>query len=635
MCGNVPFPIVTFTEKEGDFSFSTENFTFSGGKPVLQTGGKTFFPRNWKRIRSNDEKESFTGSTSQGKWYFSIESTPEKIVFSLSIDLKKPLQDFSLLYMEKGKIHFVDHVASIGMRSSENCSFLQAGKGKKSFTAMNTLFTARGEEMFFSYPLAPDFLPESSGIFTGNRVRELSSGIQVHNSALTHIAAAPLTVAFGDGFQLLSAYGEKNVTEKKSFPEKAPCGWNSWDYYRWTITEDVILENAEFIAKDPVLSRHVKKIVIDDGWQYCYGEWEPNGLFPSGMDTLARKIRKMGFTPGLWIAPFVVEPHARIAQVGYDMLARTENGLPGMFFNCMERQGFLLDPTIAKTRKFWQELFRKYADMGYGYFKLDFLAPLYKVPHFANENIPRARLHDLMFSTVKEAIGPEKEIMACGYLRGCGNKHINAARIGNDIHANWNAIKANTPSLAALYWANKKLWINDPDFALCRTVDGQKDKDVNLLRPCLCYIKPEKDNAFFYHWKLVENHLEEARVLLSLVIASGGAVNLSDCMMRLDERELDLARKTVSAEAGESAVPLDLFSCDMLPEKWLQKTLSGHRLLLINWSDETKEMTINLASLGLSGRKVTDFWEGNPVPVRNGKITALLAPHCALFAEIR
>ena len=630
----LPFPIVTFREKEGVFSFTAGDFSFYGGKPVLLVGKRSYSPKNWRRVKEKKEPDSFVGSTSHGKWHFTIENTPENIVFSLSIDLKKPLKDFSLLYMEEGKIPRVHHIASIGMRPGQRTLFLPDGKEKKEFSAMNVLFTFQGREMFFSYPLAQDWLPESSGLFTGGKVKGLSSGVHIHNSLLTHIAAPALTVSFGDGFKLLSAYGERNTAEKKSFPAKSPCGWNSWDYYRWTITEEAVLKNAEFIASDPVLSKHVKRIVIDDGWQYCYGEWAANSLFPSGMETVAKILKKMGFTPGLWIAPFVVEPHARIAQTGYDMLARTENGLPGIFFNCMERRGFLLDPTLEKTRRFWHDLFKRYAAMGYDYFKLDFLSPIYQVPRFAND-IPRGRLTDLMFSTVREAIGKEKEIMACGYLPGCGSRYIDAARIGSDIHAVWGCIKANTPSLAAFFWADRKLWINDPDFALCRTVDSGTDKNINLLRPCLCYIRPENDKMAFYNWKLVENHFEEARVLLSLVLASGGAVNLSDCMMALDERELDLARKTVSAEAGESAVPLDLFSCDMLPEKWLQKTLSGHRLLLINWSDETKEMTMDLASMGLSGRKVRDFWEEKPLPVKNGKITVVLAPHCALFAEIR
>ena len=629
------FPGVSFVENTGEFSFETEDFSFRGIKPLISSGGKNYFPGNWKRVDSPGVKECFEGSTPLGKLFFSIEPAPEKIVFSLHVKLRKPRNDFQLLYMENGISSTpAEHLFTMGMRSGERTLLATAGKEKKEFRNMNFCLTVNGKEIFFSYPMGADFLPVSYGSFCNGKIR-ISSGVHIRHSSLTELAAPPLTVHFGEGFRLLARYGEENITEKKSFPEKIPCGWNSWDYYRWTITEEEVLENARFIASDPVLSRHVKKIIIDDGWQYAYGEWEPNSLFPSGMGTLARKLRDMGFTPGLWIAPFLVEPHARIAQKGYDMLARTEKGLPGMFFNCMERRGFLLDPTLQKTREFWHALFEKYARMGYGYFKLDFLSPIYDVPRLADETVSRGKLLELLFATVKDAIGGEKEIMACGYLRGCGNRFIHAARIGEDIHATWEAVKANTPSLAALYWANRKLWVNDPDFALARTVETEKDKEINLLRPCLCYINNHNDNEGCFHWKLVENHLPQTEVLLSLVIASGGAVNLSDCMMKLDERELALARKCVSAAPGGAAVPLDLFCCDPLPEKWLQKGKNFSRLLLINWSNAEKEFTVDLEALGLAGGKIKDFWKEREIPLKNGILTNILPPCSCLFAEIQ
>ena len=141
-----------------------------------------------------------------------------------------------------------------------------------------------------------------------------------------------------------------------------------------TITEQEVLENARFIARDPVLSRYVKRIIVDDGWQYCYGEWEANSLFPSGMESLAGELSSMGFEPGLWIAPSIVEPHARIAQIDSGMLGCGDNGLPCLCYECMRRVGFVLDPTQEKVRKFLFDLFSRYSAMGYRHFKLDFLA---------------------------------------------------------------------------------------------------------------------------------------------------------------------------------------------------------------------------------------------------------------------
>ena len=68
------------------------------------------------------------------------------------------------------------------------------------------------------------------------------------------------------------------------------------------------------------------------------------------MEYLATEIKKMGFEAGLWFAPTIVEPHARIAQLDYDMLAKGKSGEPCLVYSCMERYGFVLDPTQQKVR---------------------------------------------------------------------------------------------------------------------------------------------------------------------------------------------------------------------------------------------------------------------------------------------
>ena len=33
-------------------------------------------------------------------------------------------------------------------------------------------------------------------------------------------------------------------------PQKAPMGWNSWDCYGASVTEDIVRKNAEFMAEN-------------------------------------------------------------------------------------------------------------------------------------------------------------------------------------------------------------------------------------------------------------------------------------------------------------------------------------------------------------------------------------------------
>ncbi len=49
-----------------------------------------------------------------------------------------------------------------------------------------------------------------------------------------------------------------------------PIGWSTWDYYFTSATEDDVKENVDFIANDEVLSKKVRYIALDDGWQHRF-----------------------------------------------------------------------------------------------------------------------------------------------------------------------------------------------------------------------------------------------------------------------------------------------------------------------------------------------------------------------------
>ena len=72
-------------------------------------------------------------------------------------------------------------------------------------------------------------------------------------------------------------------------------------------------------------------------------------------------------------------------------------------------------------------------------------------------------------------------------------------------------------------------------------------------------------DSWYFNHALVDDEIRrpQMEVLLSIALAAGGAVNLSDRMSRLNESGLDLARRTVAAESGEAAIPLDLFASEI------------------------------------------------------------------------
>ena len=503
-------------------------------------------------------------------------------------------------------------------------------KQPRSFTGRYySALTRGGETVIMTTPLAQHY----DNFFRGSAAGGVMAGWRVdfellHLDPPRHLEFDPVTVQDGNGLEILEQYGTDNAEVKRDFSVPPEYGWNSWDYYRWTITEDEVMKNAEFIAADPVLKQHVKRIIIDDGWQYCYGEWEANPNFPGGMKKLADRLHKLGFKPGLWLAPSIVEPHSRIAQWDYDMLACSEGGQPCLGYSCMERHGFLLDPTVKRSQEFLTDLFDRYAGMGYEYFKLDFLGSTMEAKRFHDRSVPRCRILRMLLDAVCRGVAGRAELLGCNYHFYNGNVPVGSVRVGGDIHSRWDSIRHNTVSVAGMFWANKRLWINDPDFAVCRDPETSRDPDLQRLNPCLVFCRPEDVFKPENNYVLASAALNEQLVLLSLVLMTGGAVNLSDNLPRLNDLGLELARKIVSAESGYACRPLDLFEHE-LPVYWTQKLKKGGRVLVINWDDRAQEIPLDWNTLAPGVSEVRDFWK-----LRTGKCPdrVCLEPHsCRLW----
>lgn len=529
-----------------------------------------------------------------------------------------------------------DHVLTHG-RSAGGCRAFIAPNPGETVTSHCMLMVRRGEAVLqIAQPLEQDYPSVITGHFKGAVLRDLAVTTPfAPEAAVGHLAAEPVSLYVdADGHALMESWAAAQASDPPR-PEAPPmAGWNSWDYFRWTVTEEAVLRNAEFIAADPVLSRHVKRLIIDDGWQYAYGEWEANPLFPHGMGWMARRLTKLGFEPGLWIAPGVVEPHARIAQWNPEMLACGDSGHPCLCFNGMERQCFVLDPTVPKTRRWLHDLFSRHADMGFRYFKLDFLIAVAGAPRYDDPSVPRGQIVKMLLEPARQALHGRAQIMGCGYDFHAGMDYVDEVRTSSDIHARWDSICENVGSIAGRWWAQGRWWGNDPDFALVRGPQTSDDPDLQRLRPCLVFVKPHAPTAPAGDYVLATMNGLEARTLLGLVVISGGAVNLSDDLTKLNAEGLDLMRRTVAAPRGAAGVPLDLFR-SLRPAQWIQRVGEGLRVLLVNWSDEPREIALDLRAVGIDAERGRDFWTDAAVKIRNGVLARPLPPHACLLVEFQ
>ena len=618
----------------GSYALQVGSFELADCRLKIELDDLDCTPIAWQSEVLSATAIQLTAENEFGSWLAEFAVNEAELTIKLSGTLKQAvrLAKLSTLYIPKIT---ASHLLAQGAKMGSCKSLLTAEHHDEPFEGFHQLMiTASDEQLQLSYPLQQCQPAKFTGVVGDGDIAGLAAYSEIMHYGDLKLDTEPLTLqAAVDGIQLMNNYADRYCEIKKDFSAGVEPGWNSWDYYRWTITEEEVLKNAELIARDPILSKHVKRIIVDDGWQYCYGEWEANHYFPNGMEYLAKELKKMGFKPGLWFAPTIIEPHCRIAQLDYDMLAMGESGKPCLGYQCMQRHGFLLDPTQPKVQQHLYELFKRYADMGYEYFKLDFMATTLNARKFADATVPRSKIQELIVKPIYEAVHGRAEILGCNYLFEAGNQYVDAVRIGADIHAAWRHLKNNTTAVAARFWGNKKLWINDPDFALCRGFDTVNDPDFTRLRPGLVGITPDELDAERFNSAYLDMNRPQLEVLLSIVLAGGGSVNLSDNMPRLNESGIDLAQRVVSAESCEAAIPLDLFASE-LPSYWLQAGKNCRRALLVNWTDEPQQRVFDLTKQGINATSAVNFWNDAPVLIKAGKISAELQPRSCLLAVL-
>lgn len=117
------------------------------------------------------------------------------------------------------------------------------------------------------------------------------------------------------------------------------------------------------------------KLTIDDGWdirydadgRMVYGNWEINREKFPDMEKLVQDMKKEGFIPGLWFAPFTVTPNSEIAKKYPYLMGETFS--QNAEDEKVRRLMFLKpDPVLEE---YYTEIFSKYIAMGFMKFKLD------------------------------------------------------------------------------------------------------------------------------------------------------------------------------------------------------------------------------------------------------------------------
>lgn len=215
-------------------------------------------------------------------------------------------------------------------------------------------------------------------------------------------------------------------------------GWCSWHWFGLNISQDIILEQARFIAKNKNLFS-IDYILIDAGW--CkLGDWlKPNSKkFPLGMKWLATEIKKLGLRPGIWIAPFFAEFSSKLFHAHPEWFIRDTRGKivegtkVGPLDFLMPLKRGVLDLSNEQVQLYLRGVIDELADWGYELFKLDFLYANHYNLKFQSSIKPDELLHDFLF-TIRSSY-PQIFTIACGSPLKPALSVVDAVRISDDIN---------------------------------------------------------------------------------------------------------------------------------------------------------------------------------------------------------
>jgi alpha-galactosidase len=380
-----------------------------------------------------------------------------------------------------------------------------------------------------------------------------------------------------------------------------PAGWCSWYHYFQQVSAQDIRENLS--AAQSLRERlPLDLIQIDDGFEKQVGDWlDFSPAFPEGVAPLASEITQAGFTPGIWLAPFIVHRKSKLAQEHPEWLLRNRLGLPvnaGFIWDTFTSS---LDLTQPAALEYVREIIRIASqEWGYPYLKLDFLYAAALPGRYHDPTQTRAQVLRKGLEALRAAAGGSTFILGCGCPLGPALGLVDAMRIGSDVDVRWHpqykgiqpffqaepdmpsARNAIQNSLTRSPF-HRRWWVNDPDCLLLRP-------DTELT-------------------------LAEVQTLATVIALTGGSLLLSDDLTRLPPERLRIAEVLLPL-IGKTPYLLDWF--DRSTPSRLQLDLEGvvgkwHLLALFNWSERARHLPFHLNEFYLdpSGHyQARSFWDG-------------------------
>jgi alpha-galactosidase len=374
-----------------------------------------------------------------------------------------------------------------------------------------------------------------------------------------------------------------------------PTGWCSWYCFGPRVTAQQVLDNLDVIStKIPGLTY----VQIDDGYQPAMGDWlETGAAFGGDVRKVLDAIKKKGFQPAIWVAPFVAEEASHVFQQHRDWFVKDTDGSPlrsdkVTFGGWRKGPWYVLDGTHPDVHAHFGQIFgtmRK--EWGVTYFKLD--ANFWGAIHggrFHDPAATRVEAYRRGMQAILRGAG-DSFILGCNHPIWPSAGLIHGSRSSNDIKRTWDRIKTTAQQNLLRNWQNGRLWWNDPDAIV---LTGEL---------------PEHE--FLFH--------------ATAIYATGGMLLSGDDLTVIPADRMAMLKKLLPP-TGIPAV----FDDENLRVGTV--TLPGRRTMcLFNWTDAPMTLSARLARAST----VTDFWSGVSLGRKDVITIADMPAHSARLLECK
>ncbi|MBO4626584.1 MAG: alpha-galactosidase [Lachnospiraceae bacterium] len=283
-------------------------------------------------------------------------------------------------------------------------------------------------------------------------------------------------LAAGESFVVFDyMYGRNRAKYFEQFTPRTDrklFGYTSWYNHYQNINEELVLAALEGADE------RFELFQIDDGYEAHCGDWMDvdAAKFPNGLGGIVRQIHDRGMLAGIWLAPLIAEADSKVVAEHPDWIARDDSGNP--IFAGSNWSGFFpLDLNNAEAVSYIRECLRYHKELGFDFFKLDFL---YAVNLCPLKGKTRSETAEFAYGLLREELG-DRLILGCGATLSNGFERFDYCRIGPDVSLSFDdavymkmfhpervSTKVTLQNSIFRSCLDGKVFLNDPDVFLLR-----------------------------------------------------------------------------------------------------------------------------------------------------------------------